>query len=307
MSHWRRSVDKLTVFAYFTTFPVLNEHAELSFVIRSLNGDRTANGGVWLTCNEVNVCSRRHIIECCATVYCYECVTLVLVCALESPSAVSLAAVEGVLSLTQCRHCLANLIQSDDVLCEVSVKCLRHVTVGCICSEVCCAYVSFKIVSEVCATCILNGVCCTTRINLATFLEFHLTTVIDTRNTTESKHPGEVFSPLCRTTVETCAVAWAWTVVVRVYINDIICCVVVVIVLAVQTHCVSYAVERVVYGEVDDIETRSLRVVRLVPSAVLKQCIVAARLVFCVLFANRHRTNGSVVAFLQRLSIPPFR
>ena len=191
--------------------------------LRSVYGDsRTCVG---LTSNNISICACWAICKCSTTIEGYECVA-VLVSTLEGDTTIGFTTVIGPLTLTECRNCLTNLVQTDEVLSYIMIQCGSHITRSLIITEVSCSHITSDITTEVSTTCIRERTMRAT-INCRTTTETNLRTIVETWDTTEGKHQREILSPLSISTRETNTIVWTWTVVMAIYIYYIICSVII--------------------------------------------------------------------------------
>ena len=126
-------VDESTILNELATSPVFHEYANLTLIIRSINGDsRTC---VSLACYQVCISTSWAICESSTTIEGYECIA-VLISTLESDTAIGSATICSPLTLAESRHCLTNLVQTDEVLSHIMIQRGSHITRSLVFTEV---------------------------------------------------------------------------------------------------------------------------------------------------------------------------
>ena len=282
----RSCVDEWAILAYYTASPILYKYTYLTLCCRSVYGDSRTS--ICLTSNNISICAFWAICKCGTTIEGYECVAI-LVSTLEGDTTIGSTTILGPLTLTECRNCLTNLVQTNEVLSQIMIQCGIHITRSLIFTEVRCVHITSDITTEV-STTRLRERTIRTVVNLGTASETNLRTIVDTWDTTEGKHQREILCPLSISTRETDTITWLRTVVVAIYIYYIISSIIIHFITTFsQTVCACSIAKVVVQWEIDNIESTWLRIVWFMPFAIHHKGVIAFRS-FCIIFlTERHQ------------------
>ena len=166
------------------------------------------------------------------------------------------------------------------MFCQWMIQSFCYFTSCCILTKIRSIYSTFKIITKISTTSIAKSFK-RTFINNCTFHEFDFRTVVKTRNSAECEHKIKVFCPYISTSMETMSIISTRCIIMAVYVNNIVSCIVIAPVFSMNTESSRCRIKIPVHWEVNYIKTRFHRMVRIVIFISTKKMVVRALSPFC--------------------------